>query len=257
MLRTFMKINFYKTLVICVCLVIATLEASSALGAPTVIDSYSESNVDDYGGVDSSNPEQGQCFTGDGSVLDSVKLYLASTESPVNMMVSRIYASTGSFGTTCVPTGPVLATSDGVDATGMTGSYTLKSFHFTGAQRVTLTNATKYVVTLYYNHPQRIRIGTDGSSPAHGGNFNYYNTSVWTAVSGSDVAFYVYADDTPTPTPIPRTPFASGFSAVGVATISTFTFSDLIPVALVAMGIFLGLRLMDWVGHWFRRKKGL
>jgi len=62
---------------------------------------------------------------------------------------------------------------------------------------------------------------------------------------------------TPTPTPAIRTPFASGFTTGGVASISTFTFSDLIPIALVAMGIFLGLRLMDWLGHWFRRRKGL
>lgn len=54
-----------------------------------------------------------------------------------------------------------------------------------------------------------------------------------------------------------RTPYASGFTAGGVAEISTFTFSDLIPIAIVAIGIFLGLRLMDWVGHWFVRKNRL
>ena len=53
-----------------------------------------------------------------------------------------------------------------------------------------------------------------------------------------------------------RTPFASGFSSGGVATISEFVFTDLFPIAGVAMGLYLGIRLLDWLAHWFMRRKG-
>jgi hypothetical protein len=55
--------------------------------------------------------------------------------------------------------------------------------------------------------------------------------------------------------PIIRIPFSSGFSAGGVAEISEYIFTDLIPLASVAIGVFLGISLLTYAGHLFKARK--
>jgi hypothetical protein len=80
----------------------------------TVVDSYSESNYDGIINVGGTQSACGQSFTGDGSNLGSVKFYLKKNAGgPASgNLEARIYAHSGTFGTSSVATGAVLATSD-------------------------------------------------------------------------------------------------------------------------------------------------
>jgi len=164
-----------------------------------IIDSYDESN---YDGDGSPVIEAGQSFTGDGSVLDSVSFYLGKIGSPTGNAVAKIYAHSGTYGTSSVPTGAALATSDNVDVSGIpSGTEWVNStewvnFTFSGDDKITLTNSTYYVVTFFppeYVVDNEISIGADISSPTHSGNFCNYDGG-WTGYGVYDLCFYVYGD---------------------------------------------------------------
>ena len=114
----------------------------------TIVDSYSETNKSQVNGFGSPTFQgYGQSFTGDGGTLNSSKFYLEKRELPTGNIVSKVYAHSGTFGTSSVPTGSALATSDNVDVSTL-GLLALVTFTFSGANKITLTNGTKYVVTV-------------------------------------------------------------------------------------------------------------
>lgn len=166
----------------------------------SIVDSYIESNRDDDISV---GPEPDfsdtayQSFTGDGKALYSVKLYLSKTGTPTGNAHVDIYAHSGTFGTSSVPTGSVLATSSNFDVSTLTGTPTLYEILFTGANKITLTNATKYVWAFVSNNGNAsnfVNIGIDITSPTHGGNWGDHFGGTWNAVAGGDLIFYVYGE---------------------------------------------------------------
>jgi len=166
-----------------------------------LIDSYSESNFDGYYSVSwiSGDNGIGQSITGDGRTLDSIKFYLAKTGSPTGYAYAKIYAHSGTFGTSSIPTGEPLAVSDGVDVStfGLEGSETLFTFNFTGANKIILANGTKYVNTIEYldgDWDNYINVCYDNSSPTHAGNLSEKWGDNWYAASTDDLCFYVYGD---------------------------------------------------------------
>ncbi len=167
----------------------------------SIIDSYSESNQDTSTSYGGGQDYVGQSFTGDGGTLNSAVFYLKKTESPDGNMYAHIYAHTGTFGTSSIPTGSPLATSDAIAASSLSTSFQLISFTFSGVNKITITNGTKYVVVLETNnsqsYPNYIDLGDDNSSPTHAGNYSYYQSSTWYAGT-RDLIFYVYKDDVTT-----------------------------------------------------------
>lgn len=161
--------------------------------ATEIVDSYSESNVNDFASCYSVQPGIGQSFTGNGDVLDSAMFYVARLNSISGNVVMKIYAHSGTFGTSSVPTGSALATSGTIDASTFSLSYELKVFTFTGANKITLVNGTKYVVTLEFSGGLRLEVGTRFPGGV-AGNLSTFNGSSWSTNSGVDVAFYVYGD---------------------------------------------------------------
>jgi len=166
-----------------------------------IVDSYSESNhsgsvvvVSNYEWI-----EVGQSFTGDGGTLDSIKFYIKKYGSPTGNCSAKVYAHTGTFGTSSVPTGSALATSGTIDVSTISTSISLVTFTFSGAEKITLTNGTKYVAVLEYGggdpSTNNIQAGIDDTSPTHSGNASLYDDISWGYVSWSDVYFYVYKDD--------------------------------------------------------------
>ena len=136
----------------------------------------------------------GESFTATAGSLDSCVFYLKKAGTPTGNIVAKLYAHTGSFGTTGTPTGSVLATSDNVSIASLTTSYALTTFTFTGAQKYLLTNAVNYFITVEYtdgNASNSLTVGADSSAPTHAGNGAIYTTS-W-AASAADVCFYVYS----------------------------------------------------------------
>ena len=168
-----------------------------------IIDSCNESNAGSA--AQAIGTGVGQSFTGDGRPITSCDFYLYASGGVTltGTIYAKLYAHTGTYGTSGKPTGPVLATSKPVSASILTSIESLINFGFVGAQRVTLTNGTKYVITLEHlqdasgNHAWAYRTDTD----IHSGNGSYKDTN-WIAIINSiDFIFHVYTGD-----PIDTTP---------------------------------------------------
>jgi len=175
--------------------------STSGGSSPEVCDSYSESNYSNICSiVYSAYPERGQSFEGNGGTLNSVKFYIEKNGSPTGNCYAKIYAHTGTFGTSSVPTGSVLATSDALDVSTLATSFALTTFTFSGDDKITLTDGTYYCVLLSYSggdSSNRLFLAEDYSTPTHGGNNLYYKTSetAWKYDADYDVCFYVYTDE--------------------------------------------------------------
>lgn len=171
------------------------------LEVTNLIDSYSESNytATSFGVGNGTNTKVGQSFTGNGETLDLCKFYLEKMGSPTGNAVAKVYAHAGTFGSGGLPTGAVLATSDNFDVSTLSGiGKNLETLTFTGANKITLTNGTKYFITLEYDNGDAgnyVLIGIDSSSPTHNGNAAYDNGS-WVA-SSYDAIFYVCSFGSP------------------------------------------------------------
>jgi len=168
-------------------------------GVLTLDDTYSESNYPgSHTGAAWLNAtyatEAGVSFTSGGGELDSVKFYLAKGNSPTGTLSVNIYAHTGTYGTSSVPTGSALATSGTMNAADLTTTATLYTFNFTGTNRIMLS-AGYYVIALVYSGSSTdtnvVYLEQDNSSPSHDGN-SCDNYEGWTAYNTTDAIFYVY-----------------------------------------------------------------
>lgn len=171
--------------------------------AVVTIDSYSESNRSQdlaMAYVDASNwrTKITQSFTSSLTItLDSCKFnLLVSTPGVDKSTYAKVYSHSGTYGTSSLPD-TLLATSDAVSTSAIGGSLSLITFSFTGANRITLSASTQYVVMFDYSTATSdsdiVGISYDFTSPSHGGNEAYLNQAGWTT-SSSDLCFYVYGD---------------------------------------------------------------
>lgn len=171
----------------------------------SLLDSYSESNVDSSEGklsAESGNLMIGQSFEGNGKTLDSAKFYLRKHGTPPGNVFVEIYAHSGTYGTSSIGTGSPLATSDTILATSLPSSLGLVDFAFSGGNRITLGNGTRYVIVVNYsdaggNFSNNVRFAWDQSSPTHAGNYIYYSSGGgWGYSNTRDLPFYVYVENT-------------------------------------------------------------
>jgi len=164
--------------------------------ATVALDSYSDSNKDSDTDLDDAVTGVGQSITGDGTILRNIKWFVSTSGTPTGNVVSKVYAHSGSFGTTSVPTGAALATSNNVDVTTIGTTFALHDFKFDDG--FTLVNTTNYVITLEFTGTSSdfINVGTDTSTPGHAGNFSTFASPTWTAVGGTDACFFVSSIET-------------------------------------------------------------
>lgn len=167
----------------------------------TIVDSYSEANQSDVGTLQRVHPTSdaadsaiGQSFTGDGQKISSCKFYLKRVGSPGNM-IARLYAHTGTFGAGGKPTGSALDSSNIVAASGVSNE-ALELVEFTGFNGYTLADGTHYCIVVegydgLWSSGSKISVGRDVSSPTHGGNYIYFRSLGWVALT-ADTCFYVY-----------------------------------------------------------------
>jgi hypothetical protein len=164
--------------------------------APAVLmDSYADTNQDtDQTLGNGTINGVGQSFTGNGDVVTAADFYLKKSGTPTGNATVRIYAHSGTFGTSSVPTGAALVSSETLDVSTLTTLYQHITFKF--LDDFTAVNTTKYVVAIEYSGGDGsnfVQVGTDGSAPTHGGNKSQLNGS-WAAASGVDVVFEVWGD---------------------------------------------------------------
>ena len=181
---------------------------------PYICDSYSQTNQDAvitpmyFTGGNYRNV--GQSFTGNGGTLSTIKFYLRKVGSPTGNLLFFIYAHSGTFGSTGVPTGASLGGSVVYDVTTLTTSFTTISA--APSAICTLVNGTNYFVTCSMigvtgDASNYVEMGTDSSSPGHGGNVATWNGTSWAYDASQDACFYVYT------TPIAITDVVSGTDA--------------------------------------------
>lgn len=167
----------------------------------TLVDSYSEvnSNNEANGIGGATFTYTAQSFTGIGLPIAQAKFYIKKVGTPTGNVTVDIFAHSGTYGTSSVATGAALATSDGVDVTTISTTISLVTFTFSGANQIDLANGTNYVAALHFTggdgSSNKVNYGQDTTSPTHGGNRVDWNGSVWSAVSGADLCFYIYSND--------------------------------------------------------------
>lgn len=168
-----------------------------------LIDSYAFSNANQSAQFYSGRFGYAQSFTGNGNILGTVVLYLGKKGSPTGIATANIYNITGSFGSTSIPTGAALATSDGIEvsnlpiSTGAQAQQVAITFDFTGANQITLTNGTNYCVALEYSGGGALNVDVvwvsyDSSGAAAGNYSSSVDLSTWSASAAEDFIFYVY-----------------------------------------------------------------
>lgn len=159
----------------------------------TETDSYVESNQNATTSLNDTVHGVMQSVSGDGGTLSRARFYLNKTLTPTGTAVAKLYTHSGSFGTTSIPTGVALATSETVDVSTLTGTLTLTDFEF--RDEFITASATNYVLTLEYTAgtaANTVNVGTDTTTPGHAGNSGTANTSfTWSAVAGTDTIFYL------------------------------------------------------------------
>lgn len=157
----------------------------------SIIDSYSESNQSVNRNLNATTTGRAQSFTASANaVLTSIKLYLKKTGSPTGNATIAVYAHSGTYGTSSVPTGSALD-SVTLAVSSLTTSYVLTEVALSGGYSLVL--GTKYVVVITYtgDASNYITVGTDNTTPTHGGNSAFFAGS-WSADNTQDHCFYVY-----------------------------------------------------------------
>lgn len=149
-------------------------------------DVYAFGNQDDSTTLSAPTTAAGQSFTGDGSALYSATWYVKKTGAPVGTMVAKIYAHAGAFGTSSVPTGDALATSEVLDVADLSVTYAEVPFRFKGANQITLAAAANYVLVIEFTQTgggggSFIDIGAVSGAPIHAGNMSTLTSGVWTS----------------------------------------------------------------------------
>lgn len=168
---------------------------SDIYSATSLIDNYSYANSSIATNV-RSGEFNSQSFTGDGGTLDSVVLYGNRINNPTGNISVKIYAHSGVFGTSSLPTGSALATSDELDSSTLSASLSLVEFNFSGDNKIVLSNGTKYVLVVSGagSGSDLVTFYRDNTSSTHSGNCAIYRSGSWVALSADDLIFYVYSD---------------------------------------------------------------
>ena len=163
--------------------------ATSLLIDSAATTGYADTNCD-------SSQLVGQAFqVQNTSTLDHATIRMRTTGTPTGNFHLLIYAMSGSYGSTAVPTGSILATSDTISVGSLTGTYSTSTVTFSGANRISMTSGQNYVLTCDYantSYPNAILFGNKTPSFA-GGNQSYFSGS-WNALATYDMAFELWGE---------------------------------------------------------------
>ena len=117
--------------------------------------------------------------------------------TPTFDLTSVLYAHSGTFGTSSVPTGTALATSTAINATALPAGASWVYFNFD--KTFTLVNGTSYCIAIHSSilgeNPNFVYVYADNTAPTHPGNRAAFSGS-WTA-PGGDLIFRVHTVSVP------------------------------------------------------------
>jgi len=160
-----------------------------------LLDSYDTGATSAWNAVYSGAPAAFQTFSVVGTYnLSSAKFYINKLGSPTGNANYKVYAITGTPGSSAVPTGSALATSDNLNVATLTTSYVLTELQFSGANSIVL-NTGNYALTVEYSGGDTLNYvgpGYNSTSTDAGANGGVYFSGAWNAFAGDDLPFYVY-----------------------------------------------------------------
>jgi hypothetical protein len=130
--------------------------------------------------------------------------------NPTGTAYAVLYAQSGVYGNSSVPTGPPLATSNGLNMSSLPSSWANITFTFNASQQYLLQPNAHYCIDL--QNPStgtldsgnliywRNDIGFVSPDPTHSGNVFTYDAPGWTGYPDGDLGFYVYGvNNSPSP----------------------------------------------------------
>ena len=172
--------------------------APQHVSAQTLIDSYSEANYTATASLNDTRTVVGQVFTPSVSAyIRSSKFYISKENSPTGTIVSKLYAVTGTAGSTAVPTGSPLAISTGVNVSTLSPWPTLAlvTFDFT-PNGFLMSAGVPYAIVAEYSGGSATNTVPVGKNNVgtHPGNKTEMDLGVWIADADYDTIFYVYGD---------------------------------------------------------------
>lgn len=175
-----------------------TIIQTLAINLPTItptVDSYTSAATGELGITEA----VGQSFKGDGrSVLSVQFTLLRYNDVTAGTLTAKIYATTGTHGSSAVPTGAALLTSTNtVDATTLplTPSASVFTFNFNPAG-TPLTAGVTYAVVVEltgYAGTGAVVSRVDYATPSHSGNIVFRSGGSWSSDSGGDLFFAVFS----------------------------------------------------------------
>ena len=126
--------------------------------------------------------------------LTRVRVQLQKVGLPTGNITVALYAHSGSFGTTSVPTGAALATSAAVDAATLTTAYKEYEFDFKDDlyEMVASTNYCVAILHAVIDGSNYVEVDGLAASGTHAGNRSQ-EVGTWSATAADDLAFEVFA----------------------------------------------------------------
>lgn len=164
----------------------------------TLVDSYTVLPTSDATSLynASTYDSVGQSFdSGAGGDISTAKCYCHTNGSPTGSVYAKLYAHSGTFGTSSVGTGAALATSDAVDITTIGSVDEWVEFTFTSTYE--MTASTKYVIMFYYqggDSSNKLWVMGEGTTASHGGNrIRHTAADAWSYNAANECLFEVYS----------------------------------------------------------------
>ena len=146
-------------------------------------------------------PRNGQTFACNASnKLTQITVNMKKTNSPTGNIYAYLYAMTGSYGSTGIPTGTYLAKSDPLNVATLSTSTSATNFTFSGVNQYYMTAGSKYVLIVSGEGASSlpdIYIMSNSLADTHAGNFVYYETSTpaWWPGDSEDLLFWAYGSN--------------------------------------------------------------
>jgi len=134
-----------------------------------------------------------QSFTAEEGYITGVGVYLARAGAPTGNVTCNLYAHSGTFGSSSIPTGAALATATTVlTSADIAPSYTLLVFEFDGTYK--LTKDTNYCLAVQFSGGDVSNYVAElyHSAGSAAGNAATLAGTTWTAAAASDLTFLLY-----------------------------------------------------------------
>ncbi len=171
----------------------ATAPAFRYLGTIRTSDILLDSQALDVAGItmySGNNTVAGQAFAASTESMSGVSFRLWKTGSPTGTAVAKLYACSGTPGSTGVPTGAALATSSQFDVSQLNAYSTWYPFNFSTPYS---GSAGNYCITIEYSGGNSSNyIYVNDNTASHAGNEFYNNSGSNVANASRDLCFKLY-----------------------------------------------------------------